>query len=783
MDAMALDTAHPRLSQLWQLPLLLVSLGLFGFAAYLFIDPKPGITTQQRIDIARTYLSEERPEAAIEQLNDLLLTEKLHPEDKGQVHVLLAEALELGQRQRRISIPANHHRIIEQTQLALGTGLEATADMHRRLAESYEALNRPREALGHYRQAMSLDRAYAIHLQRRVIDLQLGQGEAGAAGESLEAYLRSAGLTDAERAWAVSEQAQLRIEAGEFDAARALLLDALKLDMDPVAQGQIHYRLGYCAWKLGDLDEAERLLRIAREQLRIRHPLDAYACYVLGRIHQQRNEPLEAVSFYQIVLTSHPDSDVAPLARLGRGLSRLMSGEHEPGLQDLDDVVKHIQARPSRMRFAEEAVAGLRQGAEILARAENYQGALEMMVHEQSLLEEPGAAFFARLAVVYERRGDQVERGIEDATPAERIRRMEQARELLTKAGDACIAYSRALVLVDDRGYGDSMWRGVELYDRAGNLQRVISALELFVAERPDDALAPDALLRLGRAYQMGGMFDRAIGALQRNQMRYPQSLAAAKSAVPLAQAYVAQGPQSYAKAETVLLGVLDNNPLLTPESAEFRAALLEIAQLYYRTGKFEQAIARLEESIQRYPDDADMGQILFLMADSYRKSAGLLDAHLSTATASAEGGGAQAAEAGKARRERLVQARLLYDRVIEIYRESPPGDETGVIHQKLSHFYRADCLFDLGEFEEAIRLYDAAAFRYQNDPSSLAAFVQIVNAYCAMEKLDEARTANERAKWMLRRMPAEAFGEGAFSMPKGHWEQWLKWTAEAGMW
>ena len=59
------------------------------------------------------------------------------------------------------------------------------------------------------------------------------------------------------------------------------------------------------------------------------------------------------------------------------------------------------------------------------------------------------------------------------------------------------------------------------------------------VAERPDDSLAPDALLRLGRAYQTAGMFDRAIAAYQRNQVRYPQSLAAAKSAVPLAQAYV----------------------------------------------------------------------------------------------------------------------------------------------------------------------------------------------------------------------------------------------------
>ena len=58
-----------------------------------------------------------------------------------------------------------------------------------------------------------------------------------------------------------------------------------------------------------------------------------------------------------------------------------------------------------------------------------------------------------------------------------------------------------------------------------------------------------------------GQMFDKAIGAYQRNQTRYPQSLAASKSGVPLAQAYIAKGPQAYPSAETALLRVIDDNP------------------------------------------------------------------------------------------------------------------------------------------------------------------------------------------------------------------------------
>ena len=81
------------------------------------------------------------------------------------------------------------------------------------------------------------------------------------------------------------------------------------------------------------------------------------------------------------------------------------------------------------------------------------------------------------------------------------------------------------------------------------------------------------------------------------------------------------------------------------------------------------------------------------------------------------------------------------------------------------------------------LRLYGEAAFKYQDDPSALAAYVQIVNAYCALGKIEEAKTANERAKWLLRRMPSDSFAEGGFNMPKAYWEQWLKWTSQAGMW
>ena len=139
-------------------------------------------------------------------------------------------------------------------------------------------------------------------------------------------------------------------------------------------------------------------------------------------------------------------------------------------------------------------------------------------------------------------------------------------------------------------------------------------------------------------------------------------------------------------------------------------------------------------------------------------------------------------AEAASARRERLGKAKILFDRVIDIAQSTPPTSDLDKLYLKLSNFYRADCLYDLGQYEPAIKLYDSATLRYQDDPSAVAAYMQIVNAYCALGRFDDARTANERAKWLLRKMPQSAFDAAKMAMPKQYWDDWLRWTTESGM-
>jgi tetratricopeptide (TPR) repeat protein len=774
---MSYPGAKPRLAHLWQLPLLLLSLGLFGTAAYLFINPGPGLTIDQKIQVARTYLNYNRPEAALDQLNKILTTEKLTPDKEGKVHLMLAETLEQAQAQHHLSLTTNHNSIIEQTRLALGDGVKPDADMYRRLGDSYDALGDSAKALENYRRAMAMDPRRFPHIQRKVIELQLGQEDTAPAEASIDEYLKEPRLADGERAWGLRQKGRLVASRGNYLEAKTIFDESRRISQDPTSQGESYYWLGYSVYKMADMPEAERLLRVARNQLKTSHPLDADAAFVLGKIREQQGDSKEAASFFQAVLTSHPESPVARLARLGRGEARITLGQDAAGLSDIHELVNQMLGDSGAAKDKAEVLAGVRQAQAILVGQQKLNGALELLGYEKLLEPTPTPDFYSRLASTYEKLSDQVERSVSDARDAvEKLNRQQLVRKYRTFAADAYIGYSHALTVADDKQHAEAMWKAVELYDRAGELQMVTSTLELFAAERPSDGQTPDALLRLGRAYQAMGLFDKAIGAFERNQFRYPQSLAASKSGVPLAQTYIAKGPEFYSRAEKVLIGVLQS-PVLSPEAEEFSQSLFELAQLYTRTQRFEEAVQRLDEIAQRYPNDPRMAQLLFMQADCYRQSAAAL---LNAKSADAKG---NQAEILTTRNDRLNNAKRCYEKLMGMFRDKEPRGDLDRLYLKLAYFYKADCLYALRDYDNAIAAYDAAAMRYKDDASALAAYVQIVNAYCEQRKFDKARRANERAMTLLSRMPQDAFTNGSFSMPREYWQQWLKWTNNAGLW
>ncbi len=790
--------AGRRASHLWQMPLLLLALALLLTTTGLYVDGRPVILLNQKLSVARELIHNDRPDAAAESVARLMSAgEPMPAQCEGKVHLLLAEALDAAQKQRKQSIPANHTRIIEQTQIALAQGVRPSGDIHRRLGESYEALGQPVEAVSQYRRAIAMDPARSLRLQRKVIDLQLAQNDWAPAESSLDAYLASSEIADAERAWALSVKAQLTIDRGDYAGAQKLLSKSLELDKDPIAQAEANYRLGVCAWKQGKLDDAAKLLAAARTAFRGQHPLDADAAYALGAIAQAKSDFAGAVALFDKIIAAYPDSTAAPAARFARGLCGIEKRGGGGGGDD--DAAAVADVRASAVELAKsspamraQVVTGLQKASALLADRENYQAAADLLGEEQAIATNPSSGYFQRLGAVYEKRARQVEQSAADAVAAaEKVRRQQLARDFTRRAGDAYLMIVRAKLSAGESDYPDAMWHAIDLYDRAANAIGAAAALEVFVSDHAADPIAPEALLRLAGIYESTGQADKAISAYNRLRGAYPKSIASAKAVLPLA-GLLEKSPQTTPLARRALAELVDDADAAKRSPDDYRAALFELGSLCYRAGDVKDATLRLEQFVSQFPRDDRAGEAMFVLGECHLLSARPTSdaAQLASGVDDITSTSKELERTAGERKQHLAKAAEMFARCGETYSSQPPTRDADRRYQMLAELRRADCAYELGDYANAIASYQVTATRWADEPVALAASVQVVNAYRALNKLDEARTANERVRFLLAKMPQGAFADtgtpaGGPVMGKAYWNQWLRWSqvATASTW
>jgi len=91
-------------------------------------------------------------------------------------------------------------------------------------------------------------------------------------------------------------------------------------------------------------------------------------------------------------------------------------------------------------------------------------------------------------------------------------------------------------------------------------------------------------------------------------------------------------------------------------------------------------------------------------------------------------------------------------------------------------YFGKADALFDLGRYEDAAFAYSAATNRYQHEPESLEAYVQVAACYRRLNRTAEARGTLEQARVVLRRIRADADFKRTTRFNREEWGQMIDW-------
>jgi tetratricopeptide (TPR) repeat protein len=356
--------------------------------------------------------------------------------------------------------------------------------------------------------------------------------------------------------------------------------------------------------------------------------------------------------------------------------------------------------------------------------------------------------------------------------PQERTR----AQERLADAAGMRMVLA-GLRTTDDTACPRALEAAADDFEAAGRPQRMVEALGRLTSEYPNYDRRASALFRMAQAYRANAQYARAIATYELALQSYPRLPDALRSVVPLAECYLTQGGPATQRGVDLLLSVVDDKgpqPLFSPQAIEYRQALLQLADYYHRAsddevpGHFEKSIRRLEDAVAFYPDDPQMPRLKFQLADAYRQSAGALRP-LATSQTTAESRQAGVREVQR----RLSRSLDLFGEVIATLAPYDADSLSEVEQSQLeaSYLYRADGLFDMGRYAEAIEAYREAAWRYENRPTAVSATLQIVQCHQRLGQLREARSALARLGWLLKKTPASAFDEGRGMKPKAYWE------------
>ena len=782
-----------RIAGKWQLPLMGCSAFLFAVAVVSLRSDVPRPTIDEWIaEISSLKRGLLLPEA--EALAQTILQDgHYEPNELGSVYGVLADVLFRIESARDDRAPARLANILAKYAQAELLGYEATGDDLHAQGRVYEWLGQPRNALEHYER--SLQRATSDPLEVRRLALALRWDAVPTPRAELHTRLdellaSATGRSDIVH-WSLDKKVQLLIEEERHAEGEKIVAQYLPQLVDTPYGGFGDYLTALLQYKSNKHDQAELTLRNLRGKSKARDDLHARSGWLLGKVIMQDEgpqRPLEAITFFQDVLDAHARGEYVTASRLG--LAEALTGlqRYDEALQNYQAVLDELKSIPQTRLIDRKAVRNsLTIRSRLLHEGQNLDQALAYLQLATNLVDlddtQARSFYLAELASLKEqlarRQGEQsrAESGAGRAEQAAELR--QRSQELFSSSAEDYMELSR-LQTADESRAAAALWRAAAMYDSAGYRERTVQLLEDFLRTRPSNDQIPMALFKLGQAHQADGQFQSAVERYQECIREYPRTTPAYESYIPLADCFVLLGSAYTKQAEETLLYVLDepsDQPSrFTPDSYIYREAMFKLGELYSRSGRNEEAIQWLDEALQRYPDDPRLPHVTFLLANAYRQSG------LDSENMAAEVNNALQRETlRKQKQDRLRRAEELFgDVVAELSREPAGGlAPMQALQLKLSYTFQADCAFDLGEHERALGLYQEVARVFEDDPVALAAYVQIINSYESLGRVEEIKPALERAHWLIGKIDPHELESQLIHNSADEWHKLFAWIAD----
>lgn len=781
------------------MPVLALGLaGLIGGAVFAIrTAPKPDFGTP--LENAGSLVAAAEYEHAIELLNTKILphleSAAMAPLQRARFHQLIARSIALGQKAKGLDRRDNHETVVEQYVEAEHLGAKLDEIDVRAVAESQMALGELDAALARADALGDSASAGRRAIYRRAIDRMLAgpRPEQDAGLALISRMLADPGLPIEERVWATGRQTEVLLARGFADEAIAKLLRVLPRMQQAEGKdlGQLYLQLGRAYFETGALADSSRQLARAAELLDPNDTAQADVLLLEARLRERASDFAGAREFYQGLLARFETTPPALWALAGLGDAEALAGTIDDSFKAYEELVKAVNDPAEATRLRQAGLTTQEVGTRLLGRSRDAfakgdsAAALRFATMGEAVFEghAPPPELVLALAETHLRLANEVLGGTgssQHADPATRA----QAQPHLVNAGDYYKRYAGMIVLTDTPAYGEALWWAADCFDRAGDRDATVAALQEFVSSFPGDARLGEARYRLARSYQARGDLELAVQIFRQliagREEGGGSGAFGDASYVPLAQALLADDiAENDAEAETLLTSVV-NGALGEPDGRSFRDALVELGRLQHATARYGPAAESFDAALTRFPNDEEIDGVRYLLADSLRRLADEIARRLNSDGMP----DTVRAELTLGRQEHLARAMAVFEQVrrsleAKDERRRSPLEQ---MYLRNAYFFVPSCAFDLGtpkDLESSIRLYEAARERYPNDPTSLAAMIQIVNANLKLGDLRRAATANERARRFFQSLPDSAWDDPALPISRGVWQAWLDATAE----
>lgn len=795
-------------SQLWQIPSLLLGVTLLGLGIYLAMPEESPDNFPLKFQAIQGKIDVQKFEEAKDDLDDLLKhMEKGTTFEKGWFQALYGDVLYMSQVEKGWSARENHEKIAQRYEDAAKLKYTVSPDQVQRWADTLVKLGQDQralqivESLGEKEAGRQLAVVRAL-IEKRIDSDALGLQSIGSTDIEQLAPLMSRfhelllADTDMKRKreasiWLAETDARLRLAANDPQGALDLLLiryPRLINEGGDSDLASLMIQFGNSYLRTGDFEDAASNFLRATGKMDSSDSRNAEAIYGMAQVEQLgRGNNEKAMAYYQQVVRDYPSAISYLPSLIGLGDVEAKLGAHPEAIEHFAAAIDFlVTRRTSSDPNRERAVAVIQSQYDVNFDRGDYHRALEYLGLLQPLYdrsEDMPSDLLKRFAITHEKFGRKRHEEAEahadrvESAAARRLANIEAA-ESFSNAGKFFYLHAQAMAgAADDGQHGESLWRAAMNFDAAQRWDRSITVYSEFVETRGTDPLYLKAMRNLGRAHMSNKDYKVAADLFERLVEEYPKSLETYESLVPLARCHERMGESDH--AVRVLKHVVTDHPSITPESDEYREALIELGRIFYKRGDYEDAISRLTEAVDRYGDTEKGQELRYLLADAHRMSAGDIAQQLSEPLPES-----RAIVLRGERAKRLEEALGLYTQVIDGYLEDPGKvmSEVERLFFRNAFFYCGDCAFDLGRFAEARTMYDRAARRFERDPASLIALVQIVNTWCEEGDFKNARVANERARHQFKNIPDSAFDDPNLPMNRKHWKDWLRWSNELNL-